>query len=76
MSWILPDDHTDVIVAARSIPFLLELCPNEKKPPLLQISKSSLDAPPIAISFENRTSHLNLHYQIRLIIPTFSIEYP
>lgn len=76
MSWILPDDHADVIVAARSIPFLLELCPNEKKPPLLQISKSSLDLLPIAISFEIRTSHLNLQYQMRLITPTLSIEYP
>ena len=76
MSWILPDDHTDVIVAARSIPFLLDLCPNEKKPPLLQISKFSLDPPPIAISFENRTIHRNLHYQTLPFIHAFSIEYP
>jgi hypothetical protein len=76
MSWILPDDHSNAITTTRSISLLLELCLDEKKPPLLQISKSSLAPSPIAISFENRISHLNLQYQIRLITPTFSIEYP
>ena len=76
MSWILPDDHSNVIATASSIPLLLELCPDDKKTPLMQIPKSSSDPPTIAISFENRISHRILHYQTPHFIHTFSIEYP
>ena len=76
MSWILPEDHSNAIATTRSITLLLEICPDEKKPPLLQISKSSSDPPTIAISFENRISHRNLHYQTPHFIHAFSIEYP
>jgi hypothetical protein len=76
MSWILPDDNSNLTVTARSKLLLLELCPDEEKPPHLQTPKSSTDPPRIASSFENRACHPNLYCQPPLVIPTFSIEYP
>ena len=76
MFWILPDCHADVIVNLRSIPLSLELCPNETKPPLLQISTSSFDPPPDRYFLLNRASQRNLHYEATLFIHAISIEYP
>jgi hypothetical protein len=76
MSWILADGHSNAIATTRSITLLLELCLDEKKPPLLQIPKSSSDPPTIAISFENRISLRILHTQTTHFIHAFSIECP
>jgi len=76
MSWILPDDHSNAIATTPSLSLLLELCPDEKKTPLMQIPKSSSDPPTSAISFENRISHRILHYRTLHFIHALSIEYP
>jgi len=76
MSWILREGDSKVTVTELFTLTLLGVCPQEGKSLFWNMPRSSADPPRIALFFEDRAGHPNLHCQTPLVIPTFSIEYP
>jgi len=76
MSWILHEGRRNKAVSMHCTFLLLELCPDEGKPPFLQLRRSPANSHSNAISLEHRVSKPNLQCQTQLFIITSPIEYP
>lgn len=76
MSWILREGHRSLTLKALFTLLLIELYPDEIKPPFWNVCKSSADPQNSLFLFEHQPSQINLYCQTRLTITTSRIEYP